>query len=195
MIPMRIIIAEKDRIFRKNLKEILTQSGYIVAGEAEDGIKALKMVRGMHPDLVIASIGLHGMNGFELARIIEEERLCPIVVIADYSDKNLFHRVGESWSVPVLIKPFDEIQLLSVLKYAYSVYSKMAELENEVSKLKNDLESRKIIEKAKGILMRLHSMSEDTAFKKIQQQSMKKRTTMKKIAEAIIMTYEISDIK
>lgn len=188
---MRVLVAEKDSMCRKNLKEMLAAAGYFIVGEAKDGMSALKMVRSLQPEVVLASANLPVLSGFELARIIEEGRLAAAVLMVDYGEKDVIYKNGDRWSVPVLIKPFDEFYLLSILEYAYNVFSKMVGLEGEVSRLKNDLETRKIVEKAKGILMKIHGLSEEAAFKRLQQQSMTKRTSMRNIAEAIITAFEI----
>ncbi len=192
MEKIRVIVAERDASFRHNLKEMLTQFGYLVVAEAEDGMSALKLVRSIQPDLVLAAANLPVLNGVELAKIIEESRVSAVILMIDYGEKDLFSKMEEKWPFPVLVKPFDEFYLFSVLEYAYASYNRMLSLEREVHRLKNDLETRKVVEKAKGIIMRVHGLTEETAFKKIQAQSMKKRTPMKKIAEAIIMAYETS---
>lgn len=188
----RLVVAEKDASFRKNLKEMLTQVGYLVVGEAADGMSALKLIRSLQPELVLTSAHLPVLNGLELAKIIEESRLAAVVLMADLGEQDIIYKMGEKWPIPVLVRPFDETHLYAVLEYAYTAYSKMVSLEAEVRRLKGDLQIRKIIERAKGIIMKTHGLSEEAAFKKIQSQSMKKRTSMKKIAEAIITSYELS---
>jgi len=194
MDQIRIVIAERDQSFRKNLREMLTMAGYQVIGEAEDGITALKMVRSLQPDIVLAAANLPALNGLELTRIIEESRLAAFVLMVDYGDKDRFYKPGERTSIPIIIKPFDDVYLYSILQYSYAAFCKMADLESDIRRLKEDLETRKLIEKAKGVLMKARGISEEEAFKKIQHQSMNKRTTMKKIAEAIITAHEVSNI-
>ncbi len=189
---IRIVVAEKDPSFRKNLKEMLTRFGYLVIGEAEDGISALKMIRSIQPELVLADANLPALNGFELAKIIEESRISAIVLMVDYGEKDLLSKMEERSPIPVLVKPFDDFHLSSVLEYSYAAFSKLVNLENEVQRLKSDLETRKIIERAKGIIMKTQGLTEEAAFKKIQSQSMRKRTSMRQIAEAIITAYEIT---
>lgn len=193
MDDIRVMIAEKDSAALKSLKDILTRAGYIVIGEADDGVTATKMVREIQPEIVLASINLPVINGIELARIIEEDRLAAVILIADYAEKNIAYKHSERLPGPILIKPVDELNLLSMIEYTYATFNKVAALEREVVRLKSGLETRKIVERAKGILMKNQGLTEEEAFKRIQQQSMKKRTTMKKIAEAIIMTYEMSN--
>ena len=189
---IRVIIAEKDSQTRKKLVDTLNQAGYFVVGEAEDGMAALKMIRSMQPELVLTAADLPVVNGFELARIIDEGRICAVVLMLDYTEKEYLNRTGDNSSVPVVFKPFDTFQLIPVLEFACTSYIRVIELEREVSRLKKDLETRKVVEKAKGILMRTQGLSEQEAFRKIQQQSMKKRTTMKKVSEAVIMAHEMS---
>ncbi len=188
----RVIIAERDSQVRKKLAEILNQAGYFVVGEAEDGMSALKMIRSIQPDMILAAANLPVLNGFELARILDEGRVCAAVLMLDYAENEFTGRAGENISFPVIFKPVDRFQLIPVMEYAYASYLRVAALEREVNQLKQDLETRKVVARAKGILMKTQGLSEQAAFRKIQQQSMKKRTTMKKVAEAIIMAYELS---
>lgn len=189
---VRVIIAEKDRVLRKNLREMLTRAGYVVIGEEEDGMSALKMIRTVQPEIVLVSTGLPVMSGVELAKIIEDGRLAAVVLMMDYAEKDMVCRAGERWSIPVLVKPFDEFHLYSMVEYSYATYSKILGLESEVNRLKDDLETRKIVEKAKGILMKTQNLLEEQAFTKMQQLSMKKRVSMKSIAQAVITSHEIS---
>ena len=191
MRSMRILLAEKDASFRKNMAGMLAQTGHTVVGEAGDGATALKMLRTMQPDVFMVAASLPGINGLELADIAEDSRLSAVIVLADYTEKDVIHKNNDTSSFPVLVKPFDQFHMLSMVEYAFSVFNKMISLEDEVRRLKGDLATRKSIEKAKGILMKAHGLTEDEAFRRIQQQSMKKRTSMKTIAEAIITAFEL----
>lgn len=188
---MRILLVDKDSVFRKNMSGMLTQAGYEVVGEAGEGTTALKMIRTLQPEVLLVAASLPGINGLELANIADESRLSTVILLVDYAEKDIIHKVGDGLAFPVLIKPFDQLQLLSAVEYAFSVFNKMVSLEGEIKRLKDDLETRKIVEKAKGILMKSHGLSEDEAFRRIQQQSMKKRTSMKSIAEALITAFEV----
>ncbi|WP_418791575.1 ANTAR domain-containing response regulator [Phosphitispora sp. TUW77] len=189
---LRVIIAERDSQARKKIVEFLNQAGYFIVGEPEDGMSALKMIRSTQPELVLVAANLPVMNGFELARILDEGRVCAVVLMLDYAEKEYAGRAAENSFFPVVFKPVNRFQLLSVMEYAYASYLRVAGLECEVNRLKQDLEIRKVVAKAKGILMKTQGISEQAAFRKIQQQSMKQRTTMKKVAEAVIMAYEVS---
>jgi response regulator NasT len=188
---MRILLAEKDTLFRKSLAGMLTQAGYTVVGEAGDGATALKMLRTLQPEMFMVAANLPGITGLELANIAEESRLSAVIMLVEYAEKDVIHNNDEHWSFPVLVKPFDQLHMLSMVEYTFSVFNKMVNLEDEIRRLKDDLLTRKTVEKAKGILMKTHGLSEEQAFRRIQQQSMKKRTSMKTIAEAIITAFEV----
>lgn len=188
---MRILIADRDDSFRKSISEILAKSGCLVIGEAADGLATLKKARSLQPEVVLISTELPVMSGVEVAKIIQEAKLSAVVLIADYSGKEYLK--DDKWIGPVLVKPFDEFQLLSILEYSYAAFNKMVDLENEIRRLRNDLETRKVIEKAKGIMMKKYGLTEEASFKRIQQQSMKNRTTMKKVAQAVIMANEMGE--
>lgn len=187
----RVVLADKDGILRRNLKESLNRNGYNVVGDADDGMTALKLIRSLQPDLIILEVTLPVLDGIQVARIVEEGRLAAVVLLAEYTDRDFVSREKGEMSVPVIMKPVDEAALQSTAEFAVSSFHRLLKLEKEVEKLKNDLETRKVVERAKGILMRNMGISEQEAFKRMQQQSMKKRTSMKSIAEAIILAFEI----
>jgi len=191
MDTVRVILADKDTALRKNIKEFLGRRGYLVIGEAEDGMSALKLIRSLQPDLIIMDVNLPVMDGLQVARIVEEGRLAPVLLLAEYVERDFVSREKGELAVPVLMKPVDEAALQSTVEFAMSSFNRLVKLEKEVEKLKNDLETRKVVERAKGILMRTQGITEQEAFKRMQQQSMKKRTSMKAIADAIILAHEM----
>lgn len=191
MDTVRVVLADKDAFFRKNLKESLSRYGYLVVGDAEDGMTALKLIRGLQPDLIILDATLPVMDGIQVARVVDEGRLAPVVLLADYVDRDFVNREKGELAVPVLMKPVDEAALQATVEFAVSAFNRVVKLEKEVEKLRGDLETRKAVEKAKGILMRTQGIAEQEAFRRLQQQSMKKRTSMKAIAEAVILANEI----
>lgn len=192
MEKLRTVIVEKDVKFRQQLKEVLNEAGHCVVGEEQNGLSALRLIQSVQPELVLTSFDLVGSSGLELAITVEESRLAPVILMLEYADKSRIFMGEDFGTIPVLIKPFDEANLLSVIDYSYSAHNKLLSLEREISRLKGDLQTRKSVEKAKGILMKELGLGEEDAFKRIQQQSMKKRTSMKKIAEAIILSHELS---
>ncbi|ADG81532.1 ANTAR domain-containing response regulator [Thermincola potens] len=186
---MRVLIADKDVSFIKTIKQYLVPAGYEVIAETADGITALKLTRTMQPDLVILEAFLSGMDGIEVGKIIDEGRLAGVIVVATYSELDVVMAKGD-WPFPVLPKPIEPAALISVADYVVNSYRKLISLEQEVRSLQNALAARKLVERAKGILMKTQGLSEEMAFRKMQQLSMKKRLSMKKIAEAIILAHE-----
>ncbi len=187
----RVVIADSDIQARKSLKAILSQAGHVVVGEAEDGLAALKLVRTRQPDLVILDAKLAIMDGAEYAYIIEDDGLAPVILMTQGDQFRINEQVGEKQSFAYIIKPVTEKSLLPIIDVVLKNFKKIRNLEQEVNKLKDIIETRKLVEKAKGILMVSHKLSEAEAFKRIQKQSMNKRVSMKSVAKAIILAHEV----
>lgn len=187
----RVIVIENDATWRKNIKSILAKMGYWVIGEAEDGQTGLKMVRSRQPDLVIIEAFLPGLDGHELARIINEDKLAPVILIASSTKQNLIEKAKSAKVFAFLMKPELEYNLIPAVELALTNYQEIIRLENEVKNLKETLETRKVIERAKGILMESMGLTETDAFKRIQKQSMNKRLSMRAVAEAIILAHNL----
>ncbi len=188
----RVVIADSDPQIRKSLKAILTQAGHMVVGEADDGLAALKLVRTRQPDLVILDDRIAIMEGAELAYIIEEDGLAPVILMTAGDQFRNAEKNGEQHSFAYVIKPVTENSLLPIMDLVMRNYKRIRSLEQEVAKLKDTIETRKLVEKAKGILMDTQGLSEAEAFKRIQKQSMNKRVSMKSVAKAIILAHEIN---
>lgn len=191
MAEQRIVLVDSDDAFRKNIKSMLVKLGYWVVGETGDGLSALKMVRTRQPDLLIIEIGLSGMDGLEVAKILHEDKLAPVVVIAPKYTQSILEKAKEARVSALLIKPVDEITLTSAVELAMANYQEVINLENKVKELKEAIETRKIIERAKGILMESMGLSEGEAFKRMQKQSMNKRISMRQVAEAVILAQNL----
>ncbi|MCX8052213.1 MAG: response regulator [Armatimonadetes bacterium] len=191
MSRIRVVIADDEPIIRMDLKTLLEEMGHEVVGEAADGQKALDMARSMRPDVVILDIKMPVMDGLDAAKIISEEKIAPVVLLTAYSDKDLIERAKDAGVFGYLVKPFQESDLLPAIEIAIARYLEMQELESTVGDLEQKLETRKLVDRAKGILMDRFKMSEADAFRRIQQQSMNQRRSMKEIAEAIIIAHEI----
>lgn len=191
MAESRIILVDSDAAWRKNIKAILTRAGYWVVGEAADGLSALKMVRSRQPDLLVISAELPGMDGLEVARIVHEDKLAPVVVLAAGQSQGLLERAKNARVAALLIKPVDEGSLLPAIEISLVNYQEIVRLEKEVEDLKNALETRKLVERAKGILMETLGITEAEAFRRIQKQSMNKRVSMRQVAEAIILAHSL----
>lgn len=191
MSELRIVIADDEPIIRMDLKTLLEEMGHNVVGEAADGQKALELTRSLKPDVVIMDIKMPVMDGLDAAKIIAEEKIAPVVLLTAYSQKDLIERAKEAGVFGYLVKPFQESEILPAIEIAISRYLEMQELESTVGNLQSKLETRKLVDRAKGILMDKRKLTEAEAFRLIQQQSMNQRKSMREIAEAIIIAHEI----
>lgn len=187
----RVIIIDSDATWRKNIKSMLAKMGYYVIGEAEDGLTGLKLVRAREPDLVIIEAFLPGMDGYEVARVVNEDKLAPVVLIASSTQQNVIEKAKNAKVFAFLMKPELEYNLIPAVELALSNYQEIIKLENQVKELRDTLETRKVIERAKGILMETMRIAETEAFKRIQKQSMNKRISMRAVAEAIILAHNL----
>ena len=183
----RVIIADDESLVRVDLRETLSELGYLVIGEVGDGQSAVNMARELAPDVVVMDIKMPGMDGIEAARILTQERVAPVVLLTAYSQKDLIDRAKEAGVVGYLVKPFRETDLSPAIELALARFTEFRALQEEVGNLTEALETRKKVEKAKGILMDKQSITEAEAFRKIQKMSMNTRKPMKEVAEAIIL--------
>ena len=188
---LRIVIADDEPIIRLDLKNMLESAGYDVVGEAGDGAKALEAVRNLDPDLVVLDIKMPEMDGIEAAKIIDQEKLAPVLLLTAYSQVDLVHRAKEAGVYSYLVKPFKEADLVPAIEIAMSRWSVFQELENQATDLEDKLETRKAVDRAKGILMDQYGLKEQEAFRRIQVQSMNTRKSMREIAEAIIIANNV----
>jgi len=186
----RILIADDESIIRLDLSEMLENLGYLVVGEAGDGESAIMMARELKPDLVIMDIRMPNMDGIEAAQILTEEKIAPVVLLTAYSQKELVDRAKEAGVVGYIVKPFKETDLSPAIEVAMARFAEFKVLHQEVHDLALALETRKLVDRAKGILMDTKHMSEAEAFRTIQTLSMNKRRPMKEVAEALIMAHE-----
>ena len=180
-----ILIGVKSVQTGNKLKKILTSQGYQIGAVVEDAYSALRILRAQKISLSLLDNDLSGLSGIQLAKIIADERLGPVIVLSQ-------HPIDTGNNPPaslfgVLTKPITEYQLVNTIKLAIIQYENKMGLEKEVASLKDALETRKIIEKAKGILMQKYNLSEDAAYERIRSTSMTKRTKLKNVAEAIIL--------
>lgn len=189
----RIIIADDESLIRMDLREMLTNLGYLVVGEVGDGRSAVNLARELRPDIVIMDIKMPDMDGIEAARILTEERVAPVLLLSAYSQQELVNRAREAGVAGYLVKPFRESDLTPAIEVALARFSEFRALEQEVGDLTETLETRKIVERAKGILMDTQGLSEAEAFRRIQKMSMNNRKPMKAVAEAIILAHQVGE--
>jgi AmiR/NasT family two-component response regulator len=186
----RVIIADDESIIRMDLREMLTNLGYLVVGEAGDGRSGVNLARELRPDVAIFDIKMPGMDGIEAARILTEEKIAPVVLLTAYSQRDLVERAKEAGVVGYITKPMRESDLTPAIEVAMARFSEFRALEEEIGDLKQTLETRKFVDRAKGILMDTQGLTEAEAFRKIQKMSMNKRKPMRDVAEAIILAHQ-----
>ncbi|GBC96914.1 putative transcriptional regulatory protein pdtaR [bacterium HR16] len=188
---LRVLIADDEPIIRLDLKNMLESLGYEVVAEAGDGVSAVEAARTLKPDVAILDIKMPGMDGIDAANVLNSEKIAPVVLLTAFSDLDLINRAKEAGVFAYLVKPFRENDLRPAIEIAISRYKEFLALEEEVNELEDKLETRKLIERAKGILMDQYGLKEQEAFRRIQVQSMNTRKSMKEIAEAIIIAHSV----
>ena len=189
----RVIIADDESIIRMDLREMLTNLDYLVVGEVGDGRSAVNLARELKPDVVIMDIKMPDMDGIEAARILTEEHIAPVILLTAYSQKDLVERAKVAGVVGYMVKPFREADLGPAIEVALSRFKEFETLHKEVDDLQLALETRKLVDRAKGILMDSQGLTESDAFRKIQKMSMNTRKPMKEVAEAIILAHQAGE--
>ncbi len=187
----RILIADDESLIRLDLREMLAGIGYDVIAEAGDGRTALDLARKLRPDLVIMDIKMPEVDGIAAAEALTRERIAPVVLLTAYSDQGLVERAKEAGVVGYVVKPFRQTELMPVIELSLARFAEFQQLERDVGDLKEALETRKIIERAKGILMEVHGLRESEAFHRIRKTSMDARKSMREVAEAVLLTNEM----
>jgi response regulator NasT len=184
--PRRVVIAEDEALIRLDLKEMLEEDGYQVVGEAGDGESAVRLTLEHVPDLVILDVKMPILDGISAAERIAAERVAPVVILTAFSQRELVERAREAGAMAYLVKPFTKADLVPAIEMAVSRFQEIKSLEAEVSTLEDRLETRKAVDRAKGLLQTARGWSEPEAFRFIQKTSMDRRMTMRAVAEAVI---------
>jgi response regulator NasT len=187
----RIIIADDESLIRLDLREMLISLNYDVIAEVGDGRAAVDLAKKLRPDLVIMDIKMPEVDGIAAAEELTREKIAPVVLLTAYSDQVLVARAREAGVVGYIVKPFRETELMPVIEVAMARFDEFTSLEQELGDMKEALESRKVVERAKGVLMEVHGLRESEAFHRIRRTSMDSRKSMKEVAEAILLTHEM----
>ncbi len=191
--PHRVLIAEDEALIRMDLAEMLREEGYDIVGEAGDGQEAVELAELHKPDLVIMDVKMPRRDGIDAAAEIASKRIAPIVVLTAFSQRELVERARDAGAMAYLVKPFTISDLIPAIELAVSRFSEVTALEREVATLSERLETRKLIERAKGVLQAKQGMTEPEAFTWIQRAAMDRRTTMKRVAEVVLETLDAQD--
>jgi two-component system, response regulator PdtaR len=181
-----VLIAEDEAIIRLDLKEMLEEEGFDVVGEASDGEAAIDLARERRPNLVIMDIKMPGLDGLSAAERIVEESLSAVLILTAFSQKDLVKRAAEAGAMGYLVKPFQKSDLLPAIEVALARRAELVALKDESSKLADRLETRKLVDRAKGRLMDEEGMSEAEAFRSIQKRAMDERTSMRAVASELL---------
>ncbi|MGK2958407.1 MAG: ANTAR domain-containing response regulator [Acidimicrobiales bacterium] len=183
---VRVVIAEDEAIIRLDLKETLEEEGYEVVGETGRGDEAVALVKELKPDIAILDIKMPGVDGLSAAREITAERHAAVLILTAFSQRDLIERARDAGAMAYLVKPFQRSELIPSVELALGRFREMMALEAEVRGLEEQLETRRLVDRAKGMLMDGHELSEGSAFSFIQQTAMRERVTMKVIAQRVI---------
>jgi two-component system, response regulator PdtaR len=185
-VPIRVVIAEDEAIIRLDLRETLEEEGYLVVGECGRGDQAVELARSLQPDLAILDVKMPGIDGIEAARQINAEKICGILVLTAFSQKEFVERARDAGALAYLVKPYQKSDLIPAMELAIGRFREMQALASDVASLEDQLATRKLMDRAKGMLMDNHGMKEAEAFSFVQKRAMSERTRMKVIAERII---------
>lgn len=183
----RVLIAEDEALIRLDLAEMLAEEGYEVVGEASDGETAVRLAEELRPDLVILDIKMPVLDGLAAAERIAAARIAPVIILTAFSQRDLVERARAAGAMAYLVKPFQKSDLVPAIEVAISRYAELTALEAEVATLQERLETRKFVERAKGLLMTTYNMTEPQAFRWIQRTAMDHRMTMREVAERILV--------
>jgi two-component system, response regulator PdtaR len=188
--PFNVVIAEDEALIRLDLREMLEEEGYVVAGEATDGEAAVKLAEELRPDLVIMDVKMPGLDGISAAERITASQLAPVIILTAFSQRDLVQRASEAGAMAYLIKPFTKADLVPAIEVAASRFAEIAALNAEAANLRERLEVRKLLDRAKGALQDSRGMTEAQAFRWIQKTSMDRRLTMRAVAEEVLAEAE-----
>lgn len=191
MTDIRILIGDEDSRYRASLRKVLEEIGYLVIGEAVDGTDAISLCRQLRPDLVLIDVKLPQIDGITVARLLYNDDLAPVVLTTTHSNRELVNQAREAGVLGCLVKPIKNDEVMPVIEVARVRWLEQHARKRELSQLRDKLETRKVIERAKGYLMDSQGLHEAEAFRKIQRLAMNSRRTMREVAQAILLTQQI----
>ena len=187
---LKILLADDEAILRLDLREMLQDAGHEVVGEAANGEEAVKLARALKPEFIIMDVKMPVMDGITAAKKIAEENIAPVLLLTAYSQQDIVDKATDAGVIAYLVKPIREEQLFPAMEVAVKRFDEVKRLNDELEQLKESLETRKLLDRAKDILMTVHGMTEQEAYRRMQQFSMTKRISLKELAESIIEAAE-----
>ncbi len=187
---LRVVVAEDEALIRLDLVEMLTEAGYNVVGQAGDGEAAIELTEREKPDLVVMDVKMPKLDGISAAERIAKQRIAPVVILTAFSQKDLVERARDAGAMAYLTKPFTIEDLMPAIELAVSRFQEIKQLDAEITDLQEQLKARKLIEKAKGLLMTKLQISEPEAFKWMQKTAMDKRRSMTDVAQLVMDEFE-----
>ena len=182
----RIVIAEDEAIIRLDLRETLEEEGYEVVADTGRGDTAIELVRQHQPDVAIFDIKMPGLDGLDAARVVSSEKICPVVMLTAFSQREVIEQARDAGALAYLVKPFQKTDLVPAIELAIGRFLEMKTLSGERDALDEQLELRKMLDRAKGLLIDKHSLTEQLAFDFIQKMAMSKRMKMRDVAAAVL---------
>lgn len=184
--PIRIVIAEDEAIIRLDLRESLEAEGYIVVGETGRGDEAVELARALKPDVVILDIKMPGLTGIEAAEIINKEKIAAVLLLTAFSQRDLIQDASQAGALAYLVKPFQRSELVPSIELAIGRFQEIIALKKENDDLLENLETRKVVDRAKGALMDQYGLKEKDAYRYLQKKAMENRSPMKEVAKSIL---------
>lgn len=184
--PRRVVVAEDESLIRMDIVEILRDNGYDVVADVGDGEAAVEVATELRPDLVVMDVRMPKLDGIEAAKRLSENHIAPVVLLTAFSQKELVEQASEAGALAYVVKPFTQNDLLPAIEIALSRYQQILTLEAEIADMAERFETRKLVDRAKGLLNERMGLTEPEAFRWIQKASMDRRTTMQAVAQAII---------
>jgi two-component system, response regulator PdtaR len=182
----RVVIAEDEALIRLDLREMLEEEGYQVVAEAADGEQAVALVTEHRPDLAVLDVKMPVLDGISAAERIAAARIAPVVMLTAFSQRELVERARAAGAMAYLVKPFSKADLVPAVEMALARYDELTALESEVTDLRERLETRKLLDRAKGVLMDRQGLDEAAAYRWVQRASMDRRTSMREVAERVL---------
>lgn len=186
MDKLKVLVVDDEALIRMDVREMLTEAGHTVLGEANCGEDGITKARELRPDFVIMDVKMPGMGGIAAAKVIMEENIAPVLLLTAYSQEDIVKKANDAGVMAYLVKPIREEQLFPAMNVAYERFQDMKSLEGELDKLRENLETRKLLDRAKGIIMDTYKLTEQEAYRKLQQYCMNKRISMRELAESIV---------